>query len=38
MADVRVKRDFGAGALKVTPGHDPIDFDGRDHDLPAGRQ
>jgi valyl-tRNA synthetase len=35
IADERVERDFGTGALKVTPGHDPLDFDiGRDHDLP----
>jgi valyl-tRNA synthetase len=33
--DERVDPDFGTGALKVTPGHDPLDFDiGRDHDLP----
>src|SRR5437763_5848011 len=36
IADERVEREFGTGALKVTPGHDPIDFEiGRDHDLPA---
>jgi valyl-tRNA synthetase len=36
IADERVERDFGTGALKVTPGHDPIDFEiGRDHDLPS---
>ncbi|CAN5198178.1 valine--tRNA ligase [soil metagenome] len=35
IADSRIERDFGTGALKVTPGHDPLDFDiGRDHDLP----
>jgi valyl-tRNA synthetase len=35
IADVRIDRDFGTGALKVTPGHDPLDFDiGRDHGLP----
>ena len=35
IADERVERDFGTGALKVTPGHDPIDFAiGRDHGLP----
>jgi valyl-tRNA synthetase len=35
IADERVERDFGTGALKVTPGHDPLDFDiGRDHGLP----
>jgi valyl-tRNA synthetase len=36
IADARVERDFGTGALKVTPGHDPLDYEiGRDHDLPA---
>jgi valyl-tRNA synthetase len=36
IADERVEREFGTGALKVTPGHDPIDFEiGRDHELPA---
>ena len=26
---------FGTGALKITPGHDPVDFEiGRDHGLP----
>src|SRR5256714_10428504 len=35
IADERVERDFGTGALKVTPGHDPTDYEiGRDHDLP----
>jgi len=35
IADERVEREFGTGALKVTPGHDPTDFEiGRDHDLP----
>ncbi len=35
IADVRVERDFGTGALKITPGHDPTDFAiGRDHGLP----
>ena len=34
IADARVEPEFGTGALKVTPGHDPIDFEiGRDHDL-----
>jgi valyl-tRNA synthetase len=34
IADERVERDFGTGALKVTPGHDPLDYDiGRDHGL-----
>jgi valyl-tRNA synthetase len=36
IADERVDPDFGSGALKITPGHDPTDFDiGRDHDLPV---
>src|SRR6266513_1096641 len=36
VADERVEPEFGTGALKVTPGHDPIDFEiGRAHDLPA---
>src|SRR5262249_53741492 len=35
IADDRVEREFGTGALKVTPGHDPMDYEiGRDHDLP----
>ncbi|MGB8003362.1 MAG: valine--tRNA ligase, partial [Gaiellaceae bacterium] len=35
IADERVERDFGTGALKVTPGHDPLDYElGRDHSLP----
>jgi valyl-tRNA synthetase len=35
IADERVDRDFGTGALKVTPGHDPTDYAiGRDHGLP----
>jgi valyl-tRNA synthetase len=35
IADERVDREFGTGVVKVTPGHDPIDWEiGRDHDLP----
>ncbi len=35
IADERIDREFGTGALKVTPGHDPLDFEiGRDHGLP----
>jgi valyl-tRNA synthetase len=35
IGDERVERDFGTGALKITPGHDPTDFQiGRDHGLP----
>ncbi len=34
IADAYVRRDFGAGALKVTPGHDKNDFEiGRRHGL-----
>jgi valyl-tRNA synthetase len=35
ITDKRVEQDFGTGALKVTPGHDPLDYEiGIDHDLP----
>ena len=35
IADERVEIEFGTGALKITPGHDPTDFSiGRDHGLP----
>jgi len=35
IADERVERDFGTGALKVTPAHDQKDFEiGRAHGLP----
>jgi valyl-tRNA synthetase len=35
IADEAVDPGFGTGALKVTPGHDPLDFEiGRRHDLP----
>ncbi|MBA2476804.1 MAG: valine--tRNA ligase [Actinobacteria bacterium] len=35
IADEAVERSFGTGALKVTPGHDPVDFEiGRRHGLP----
>ena len=34
IADPYVKQDFGTGALKITPGHDPNDFEiGRAHGL-----
>jgi len=34
IADERVEPEFGTGALKITPGHDPTDFEiGRDHEL-----
>jgi len=33
--DDRVDPEFGTGAVKITPGHDPTDFDiGRTHELP----
>jgi valyl-tRNA synthetase len=36
IADERVEPEFGTGALKITPGHDPTDFEiGRDHGLPV---
>lgn len=36
VADSLVDPDFGTGALKVTPGHDPTDFDiGQKHSLPT---
>jgi valyl-tRNA synthetase len=35
IADERVEIDFGTGALKITPAHDPKDFEiGREHGLP----
>ena len=35
IADDEVDTEFGTGALKVTPAHDPLDFEiGRRHDLP----
>jgi len=35
VADEAVEPEFGTGALKVTPGHDPTDFEiGQRHDLP----
>ncbi len=36
IADDYVKPEFGTGALKITPGHDPNDFEiGRRHNLPV---
>jgi valyl-tRNA synthetase len=33
--DAAVRQEFGTGALKVTPGHDPTDYEiGRRHSLP----
>lgn len=35
IADARIDREFGTGAVKVTPAHDPLDFDiGQTHALP----
>ncbi len=35
IADEHVKPEFGTGCLKITPGHDPADFEiGRRHGLP----
>ena len=35
IADAYVDLEFGTGALKITPGHDPNDFEiGRSHNLP----
>ena len=35
IADERVQPEFGTGAVKITPGHDPMDWEiGRDHGLP----
>ena len=36
VADEHVKPEFGTGAVKVTPGHDPNDWEiGQRHDLPV---
>ena len=36
VADEAVDPAFGTGVIKVTPGHDPIDFEiGRRHQLPV---
>ena len=36
VADEQIKQDFGAGALKVTPGHSEIDWEiGKRHGLPT---
>jgi len=36
IADRRVDREFGTGAVKITPGHDPLDYEiGADHGLPV---
>jgi valyl-tRNA synthetase len=35
IADPRVDPELGTGAVKITPGHDPLDYEiGRDHGLP----
>ena len=36
VGDEAIQPEFGTGALKVTPGHDPVDFEiGQRHNLPA---
>jgi len=36
IADDYVSREFGTGALKITPGHDPNDYDiAQRHNLPV---
>jgi len=36
VADEAVRPEFGTGALKITPGHDPVDWEiGRRHGLPV---
>jgi valyl-tRNA synthetase len=36
IADRRVDREFGTGAVKITPGHDPLDNEiGAEHHLPV---
>ena len=37
VADYYVQTDFGTGALKVTPAHDPNDFEIAPPPRPAGR-
>jgi valyl-tRNA synthetase len=35
VADAAVEMEFGTGALKITPGHDPVDYEvGQRHQLP----
>ena len=35
MADDYVDKEFGTGAVKITPAHDPNDFEvGKRHNLP----
>src|SRR5579883_149140 len=36
VADAAVEMGFGTGALKITPGHDPVDYEvGQRHNLPT---
>jgi valyl-tRNA synthetase len=36
VADAAVEMEFGTGALKITPGHDPLDWEiGQRHQLPS---
>ncbi|MBI5904977.1 MAG: valine--tRNA ligase [Deltaproteobacteria bacterium] len=38
IADAMVDREFGTGAVKITPAHDPNDFEvGKRHELPSVR-
>ena len=38
VADEHVEKDFGTGCVKITPAHDPNDFEvGKRHDLPVIR-
>jgi valyl-tRNA synthetase len=35
ISDERVDKEFGTGVVKITPAHDPVDFEiGREHNLP----
>ncbi len=36
ISDTRVEKEFGTGAVKITPAHDPDDFEiGKEHNLPS---
>ncbi len=36
ISDEKVEKEFGTGVVKITPAHDPDDFEiGRNHDLPS---
>ena len=38
IGDEKVDREFGGGALKITPGHDPIDYEIAQRHQPADHQ